>query len=360
MSKVAPSVVLSRVSSLSCLIYADVCNSDTTSSQVQVVVTSSRLELRSTKGLVGAIPLAAIASFGMSTAMQDCLGVVYRKANGTVACWVLACKTPEETRAALKTLGDGCNRDATAAGAPTPGTPLSPGEHGGKGSSVGKGIRRSHNHNPAEQMAAAAPATPIVGASLMDSPGMARRGAATVSGSLLARTASLPSPPSSSAAAAAGGSGGSSRISQRFGSHPLAVRSGSTASGAKSGSSGAAAGGGGSQRESQKHHGSRSEAREAAKMSTKGGGVLAWIEAKAKVGSGQHVQTAIHGLCYPVCVCWHHGHLAGAGGSQKRAITARRSVGKRGRRGVGEVKVHRSADHCDRRAAPVSSHSHQS
>lgn len=245
MSKVAPSVVLSRVSSLSCLIYADVCNSDTTSSQVQVVVTSSRLELRSTKGLVGAIPLAAIASFGMSTAMQDCLGVVYRKANGTVACWVLACKTPEETRAALKTLGDGCNRDATAAGAPTPGTPLSPGEHGGKGSSVGKFIRRSHNHNPAEQMAAAAPATPIVGASLMDSPGMARRGAATVSGSLLARTASLPSPSSSSSSSSAGGSGGSSRISQRFGSHPLAVRSGSTASGAKSGSSGAAAGGGG-------------------------------------------------------------------------------------------------------------------
>ena len=187
---------------------------------MEVVVTESRVELRGGNGLVGAIPLAAVASFAMSSAYQDCLGIVYRKANRTIACWIFACKTPADTKAALATLGAACNRETAA----SHNAPSSPGELGGVGSSTDTTMRRgggrSNSGGPSIAYHLApvplAPTTPAVGASLMDSPGVARR--------------------------SGGPDGGGSRISKRFGSNALSA----------------------TPRESQKHAVSRSDARKAA------------------------------------------------------------------------------------------------
>lgn len=169
--------------------------------RVQVAVTASRLELRTDqRGIVGAIPLTAVASFGMSSNMKDCIAVVYRKANRTVACWVLVCASNADAKAALKTLGYACNNRDTIeppspmlAFPPTPlqmqppenyyrAVPMSPGEYGRSSGSKGNSLKHK------SKSAANAPNTPTVGASLMDSPAMARR-ARSVDGGPAAATA---------------------------------------------------------------------------------------------------------------------------------------------------------------------------
>jgi hypothetical protein len=86
---------------------------------LQVVVTANRLELRiSSSKLLGAIPLKAIAAFGRCTEVQECLAVVYIKANNITASWVLAFPSPEETKAAFVTLGGACSSGSSDAELP--------------------------------------------------------------------------------------------------------------------------------------------------------------------------------------------------------------------------------------------------
>ena len=63
---------------------------------VIVSVLWSSIEIRSPNGIVAIEPLSAVASFAVGKTNQDFFGIVHRRVDQSIGCWVFRCVSADK------------------------------------------------------------------------------------------------------------------------------------------------------------------------------------------------------------------------------------------------------------------------